>query len=46
MHFKALSKGQYTKWGYFWELLKFQIFLVVLDIPDIFFFLGGGVGGG
>ena len=31
--------------GYFWGLLKFQIFFGVLEIPDIFF-LGGGGGGG
>ena len=26
----------------FWKVLKFQIFFGVLEIPDIFFFWGGG----
>ena len=28
--------------GYFWGLIKCQIFLGVLEIPDIFFLWGGG----
>ena len=35
--------------GYFWGLLKFQIFFGVLEIPvflfGLFFFWGGGGGG-
>ena len=26
MHFKILSEGLCTEWGYFWGLLKFKIF--------------------
>ena len=26
MHFRALPKVKVQKWGYFWGLLKFQIF--------------------
>ena len=36
MNFKVFSKGHCTKWGYFFGLLKFQIFFGVLEIPDIF----------
>ena len=36
MHFMVSSLGQGTEWGYFFGLLKFQIFLGVLEIPDIF----------
>ena len=36
MHFRAFSLGHGTEWGYFWGLLKFQIFFWVLEIPDIF----------
>ena len=28
--------GQGTELGYFWGLLKFQIFFGMLDIPDFF----------
>ena len=35
-HFRGFSLGQDTEWGYFWGLLKFQIFFGVLEIPDIF----------
>ena len=27
MHFRVFSEGQGTKWGYFFGLLKFQIFI-------------------
>ena len=37
MHFWAISQGQGTEWGYFFGLLKFQIFFEVLEIPDMFF---------
>ena len=37
----GLSYGQGTEWGIFFGLLKFQIFLGVLEIPD-FFLRGGG----
>ena len=36
MHFMVSSLGQGTEWGYFFGLLKFQICLGVLEIPDIF----------
>ena len=36
MHFRVFSKGQCTEWRIFLGLLKFQIFLGVLEIPDIF----------
>ena len=36
MHFRVFSEGQGTEWGYFLGLLKFQIFFVVFEIPDIF----------
>ena len=47
MHFRVLSYGHCTEWGYFWGLLKFQIFFGVLEISKFFFFfffffLGGG----
>ena len=34
-HFKLFSEGQGTDWGMFFELLKFQIYI-------LFFFGGGG----
>ena len=34
MHFRVFSFGQGTKWGYFWGLLKVQIFFGVLEILD------------
>ena len=40
MHFRVFSQGQGAECGLFLGLLKFQIFLGVLEIPDIF--LGGG----
>ena len=36
MHSRVFSYGQGTEWGYFGGSLKFQIFLGVLEIPDIF----------
>ena len=33
MHFMVSCLGQGTEWGYFWGLVKFQIFLGVLEIP-------------
>ena len=48
MHFWVFFIGQGTEWGVFWGLLKFQIFLGVLEIPVFFvvvflcFFLAGG----
>ena len=48
MHYRVFSYGQGTEWGYFFfflgggGVLYFEIFLGVLEIPDIFFFLGGG----
>ena len=37
MYFSVFSKGQGSKWGgVIWGLLKFQYFLGVLEIPDIF----------
>ena len=38
MHFRVFSQGQGTECGIFLGLLKFQIFLGVLENPD---FLGG-----
>ena len=38
----SFLKGKVQNVGYFMGLLKFQTFLLVLEIPDIFFFLGGG----
>ena len=34
MHFRILSYGQGTDWGYILGLLKFQIFFGVLEIPE------------
>ena len=36
MHFRVFSKGQGTEWGIFFGLVKFQHFLGVLEIPEIF----------
>ena len=37
MHFRVFSWSPGTEWVvFFWGLLKFQIFLGVLEIPDIF----------
>ena len=36
MHFRVVSSGPVTEWGIFFGLLKFQIFIRVLEIPDIF----------
>ena len=41
-HFYAL----YRMGIHFFGLLKFQIFIGVFKIPDIFFFFWGGGGGG
>ena len=41
MHFMVSFKGQGTELGYFLGLLKFQIFLGALEIPDIFFLVNG-----
>ena len=38
-------KGKVQNRGYFLRLLKFQDFLGVLEIPDIFFLGGGGMNG-
>ena len=40
MYLRVFSKGQGTEWGIFLGLLKFQIILEVLEIPDLF--AGGG----
>ena len=50
MHFWVFFKVKVQNGGYFGGLLKFQIFLGVLEIPVFFlflffFFLGGGGGG-
>ena len=47
MRFRVFSEGQGTEWRIFFGFLKFQIFIGLLEIPDIyiyiyFFFLGGG----
>ena len=36
MQFRVFFKVKVQKFGYFWGSLKFQIFLGVLEIPDIF----------
>ena len=36
MQFRVIFLGQGTELGYFFGLLKFQIFFGVLEIPDIF----------
>ena len=36
MQFRVFFKGQDTQLGYFFGLLKFQIFFGVLEIPDKF----------
>ena len=36
MHYRVFSSGQGTELGYYFGLLKFQIFFGVLEIPDIF----------
>ena len=41
---ESFLKGKVQNGGYFWELLKFQIFLGCLKF--LFFFWGGGGGGG
>ena len=41
MHFRVFFKGQGIEFGYFWGLLKFQIFFGVLEIPDIFWGVNG-----
>ena len=40
----SFLKVKVHNWGYFWGLLQFQIYFGVLEIPDIFFFWGGGGG--
>ena len=37
MHFRVFFKVKGTELGYFFGLLKCQIFFGMLDIPDIFF---------
>ena len=37
-----LKVGQGTEWGYFWAAKISNIFFGVLEIPDFFFFFGGG----
>ena len=37
MHFGSFLKVKVQNRGYFFGLLKFQIFFGVLEIPDIFF---------
>ena len=53
MHFWVFFKVKVQNGGYFWGLLKFQIFLGFFEIPVFFvffvcffclFFLGGGGG--
>ena len=39
MHFRSFLKAKVQNGGYVFGLLKFQIFLGVLEIPDIW---GGG----
>ena len=46
MHFWVFFKIKVQNGGYFGRLLKFQIFLGVLEIPVFFVFFGGGGGGG
>ena len=47
MHLFGLFLRSRYRMGVFWGLLKFQIFLGVLEIPVFFlFFLGGGGWGG
>ena len=41
LHVRVFSKGQDTEWGIFFGLAKFQIFLGVLQIPDIFLGVNG-----
>ena len=36
MHFRVFFKVKVQNGGYFFGLLKFQIFFGVLEIPDIF----------
>ena len=36
MHFRVFFKAKVSEFGYFLGLLKFQKFLGMLDIPDIF----------
>ena len=37
MHFTVFSKGRGTEWGIFFWIAKISnIFLIVLEIPDIF----------
>ena len=36
MHLRVFSEGQGTEWGYFWGLLKFQVFFRVFEIPHSF----------
>ena len=36
MHFRVFSYCQGSGGGYFWGLIKFQIFFGVLEIPDVF----------
>ena len=36
MQFRVFFSGQGTELGYFFGLLKFQIFFGVFEIPDIF----------
>ena len=43
--FWSFLKVKVQNGGYFWGLLKFQIFFGVLEIPDIFFLGGRGVNG-
>ena len=42
MHFGVFFKVKVQNGGYFGGLLKFQIFLGVLEIPIFFFFFFGG----
>ena len=42
MHFNVFSLGQGTEWGYYFGLVKFQIFLGYFKLLIFFFFWGGG----
>ena len=41
MQFRVIFKGQGTELGYFFGLLKFQIFFGVFEIPGFFFWVNG-----
>ena len=45
MILRSFLKAKVQNRGYFLGLVRFQILLGVLEIPDILFFGGGGVNG-